>query len=114
MNTLGSRLCYVRELRGLNQEELAKLAGVTQAAVSNLENRDSKSSSATPQLARALGIDAYWLATGEGAMDLGETLSPDEQRLMDDYRSADPAAKESLALTARAFASSCEIKNRAG
>lgn len=39
---------------------------MTQPAYSDLERGESASSSLVPQIARALGVNALWLATGEG------------------------------------------------
>ena len=36
--TMGDRMCFIRDMRGLKQAELARRTGVTQAAISNLEN----------------------------------------------------------------------------
>lgn len=65
----GERLKYARERAGLNQADLARKAGgLTGAAVSQLESGVSKGP--RPEnlaaLARVLGVDIYWLATGEG------------------------------------------------
>lgn len=65
-DTPAKRLKGSREARELTQTQLAKAAGVSQSDVSKLERGDSLSTSRWPQLARALGVDGYWLTTGEG------------------------------------------------
>lgn len=37
MDTLSSRLAHARELRGLTQTQLAKLVGVSQSTIGNIE-----------------------------------------------------------------------------
>jgi len=64
----GDRLKLARERAGLSMAELARNAGgISGSAISQLEAGTSKG--ARPEnlaaLARALGVDMYWLATGE-------------------------------------------------
>lgn len=65
---LGNRVKQAREFRELKQGELADLIGWSQQALSTLENRDSKKSSFTAQIARALDVDIDWLMSGVGTM----------------------------------------------
>jgi len=63
------RLKEAREAAGLTQAELArKTGGLTGAAVSALESGVSKGP--RPEnlaaMAKVMGVDIYWLATGEG------------------------------------------------
>lgn len=69
---LGNRLKQARNARGLSQQQLADLAGMTQAAVGALEVRDSKHSTKVLALAKALGVNVEWLADGRGPMDRSE------------------------------------------
>lgn len=61
------RLRWARNLSGMSQEQLARLAGCTQANVSKLERTAERGSSWTAQIANALGVHPIWLATGQGA-----------------------------------------------
>jgi len=63
-STMAERLLTAREHASLSQVELAKLVGVSQAAVSGIESGESKRSSYLPELARACGVDVNWLAFG--------------------------------------------------
>lgn len=65
MATLGDRLRSVRVHRKLSQADLARLANVTQGAISHLENGRSESSRELTLIANALGIDANWLLHGD-------------------------------------------------
>ena len=67
-NTFGARLRSARITADLTQTQLSvKTEGAcSQANISKLESRNATGSEYTAQLARALGVDAYWLATGKG------------------------------------------------
>lgn len=63
----GRRLKMARSHAGLTQKQLAPKAGMSQSNLSELETVGHESGK-TAQLAAALGVDAHWLATGEGNM----------------------------------------------
>lgn len=69
LHTFGNRLKFMREKRGLNQKTLEALTGVKQATISKLERGGMGKTTGINRLARALGCDAHWLETGEGAWD---------------------------------------------
>lgn len=62
---LGKRVKQRREEIHIEQVDLANYIGVSQASISALENRDSRSSRNTSKLAKALDVTEYWLETGE-------------------------------------------------
>jgi transcriptional regulator with XRE-family HTH domain len=72
----GERLRTARKAAKLSQEQLAAKTGhaCSQANISKLESGVATGSEFTAQLARALRVDAYWLATGEGDPALPGTL----------------------------------------
>ena len=67
---VGMRLWRARKQKGLSQEDLAKAAGVRQAAISQLETGDSQSFRGTTlvAIAQILDVSPDWLATGKGSM----------------------------------------------
>jgi phage repressor protein C with HTH and peptisase S24 domain len=67
MRTLAERLAWAREQRGLTQEALAKLAGVSQSTIGNLESGLRSNPRRIINIADALGVDPAWLAEGRGA-----------------------------------------------
>lgn len=67
-DTLAKRVRYARNKKGLTQAQLGKLIGADQSVIGNLERRDSKSSSYTEELARALGVNLSWLISGSGTI----------------------------------------------
>ena len=66
---IGDRVKRARKHAGLNQRELAKAIGITQPSLSELERGESRSSAYLVQIASVCGVDARWLATGEGMME---------------------------------------------
>jgi SOS-response transcriptional repressor LexA len=69
----GKRLKAARAHAQLSQEQLAKRIGMAQSTLAAAEST-GHGSRKTPQLAAACGVNAHWLATGEGGML--STVSP--------------------------------------
>jgi transcriptional regulator with XRE-family HTH domain len=80
----GQRLKQARQHAKLTQKQLAPLSGVTQGTLSELETK-AYGSANTVQLAAACGVNAHWLATGEGEMLSGDAppVSPPELTVAD-------------------------------
>lgn len=55
--TLGQNLRRLRELKGVSQEKMGKIAGVSQKTVSNLENQQSIVS---PKLSTLISVAEYF------------------------------------------------------
>lgn len=81
-NSFAARLRQAREEAGLNQEQLAERVGITQGQISKLELGIREESTKTAEIAHELGVNAYWLATGNGNKK-GPTIGPFEL-LIDD------------------------------
>lgn len=64
---ISDRLRQARLAKELSQEELAKLAGVTQGTIANIENGHRKQPRGLLSIARALGIDPTYLLTGQAS-----------------------------------------------
>ncbi|WP_293937628.1 helix-turn-helix domain-containing protein [Iodobacter sp.] len=69
---IGSRIIQAREALGWQQKTLARMLEdkniMTQQTLSDLEKGKNSSSRKTFELATMLGVNPYWLATGEGEM----------------------------------------------
>jgi transcriptional regulator with XRE-family HTH domain len=64
---LGERLFHTRQEAGLGMRALAKKAGVGEATINETEKgRRIPGADIVERLARALGVNAAWLAYGEG------------------------------------------------
>lgn len=74
MTTLAQRIKLARSHARLTQKALADKAGVEQPAVSQLETGKSLKSAHLPVIAQACGVNALWLATGQGDMITGSGL----------------------------------------
>lgn len=62
------RIRAARKHAGLTQSELARLVGIDQTSISNLERGKSQGSSHTASIARVCGVSAIWLEAGLGEM----------------------------------------------
>lgn len=84
MSTFAERLKSMREQKGLTQDALAKLIDRTksQSVIASLESGANKSSSYIPEIARALGVDSYWLKTGKGQPNASNAVLTDDERTL--------------------------------
>lgn len=108
MKTLGERLKWARERKGLSQEELGKAAGMTQGGIGHLEQDLRQTSRRMAQLAHALEVNPLWLAEGKGEPDSQPEILPpshapsielvyashEELRLLTQFRQATPIGKQ--------------------
>lgn len=74
MNTLGDRLKSARENKSLSQQEVAERAGMSQPTYYKIESGKTKRTTYLNDLARVLGVDANWLATGQGSMQTNQQI----------------------------------------
>lgn len=94
MTTFADRLKDSRIKSGLTQEGLAKAIGQKkQSVIASLESGQNKSTSYLPEIAKALGVDAYWLKTGKGSPN-STSLKPEEQLILDAFRVFDATDRE--------------------
>ena len=63
----GRRLVLARTLKGMTQHQLSQATNVSQPTIGSAEIQ-AKGSMHTAQFAKVLGVDAFWLATGQGDM----------------------------------------------
>lgn len=65
---LKDRIKQARKLAKLTQKDLADQIGITQPSLSELETGKSQSTSYIASIARACGVDPFWLETGSNKM----------------------------------------------
>ena len=77
MQTMGDRIRLLRNAKGLNQEELGRLCGVTGAAVSMWENGATANIKSEPlfKLLRTLGTDLAYLIYGPDRLPAEEVAA---------------------------------------
>lgn len=75
METFGQRLMIAMDKEGVNQSELAKLIGISQPSVQYLCKTGSGSKHLT-KIAKALNVNADWLATGAGSSEACNEKAP--------------------------------------
>jgi len=84
MTTFAERCKYAREKSSLSLVKVAESIGVSTQAVWNYENRPDGGVAIELlfPLADTLGVEARWLATGEGVMVDSETPSFETRRVL--------------------------------
>lgn len=98
----GKRIRFARKARGLRQIALAKLIGIAQSAISDLETGNSKDmeGSTLVGLVKHLGVNPHWIMHGDGPMffDDDDSISLIESfgKMTDANRAALLAAADAL------------------
>jgi transcriptional regulator with XRE-family HTH domain len=106
IKTIGDRLRYVREYRGMNQTELSEALDSTQSMLSNLETDASRKPSAPTllKIAAVLQCNADWILTGRGdPFEINTIGRTTEKRLLSLFREMDPKQQSALLATAEAL-----------
>ncbi|MEQ1188019.1 MULTISPECIES: helix-turn-helix domain-containing protein [Acinetobacter] len=75
---LKDRLKEARKKAGKSQKDVVAAVGITQSALSQLETGLVNSSTHLPSIAKFLGVDVYWLQTGEGSPSMGINIQDNE------------------------------------
>lgn len=75
METLAERIKYARESKGLSQQDVAKMAGISQPTFFKIENGLTQKPRNILDIAKALGVQVDWLATGDGDMTPKPTIA---------------------------------------
>lgn len=91
---IGTRLKQARKNAGKSQKDVVDAVGITQSALSQLENGLVASSSHLPSIANYLGVDALWLQTGVESNQLFVVDSWDSNTPLDDDEVAIPFFKD--------------------
>lgn len=77
-----------REQASLSQEELAKILGVSQQAISHYENGSREAGyDILAKMSKLFNVTTDYLLGLTSFPEAGEQLSPDEKKLLDTYRS---------------------------
>ncbi|HGM9964243.1 TPA: XRE family transcriptional regulator [Providencia stuartii] len=82
--TLAQRLKQARKNAGITQNELAKLVGVSQAAIQKIETGKAATSTRLIEISKALNVDPEWLSVGTGDNPVPHISSSVKIELADD------------------------------
>jgi len=77
---LKDRILERRTALGLSQAQLAEKSGVSQVTIQHLESGRNSTSKKLLDIARALGVTAEWLASGEGPRREASNVAPVSQQ----------------------------------
>lgn len=86
LETVGRRIKWAREQKGLTRPKLSKMAKIPYSTLAGLENGDQQTSTFLPVLAEHLGVSALWLASGRGFRSRGEELTAPQPALTEPTR----------------------------
>ncbi len=76
VNTIGERVKWVREQRGMTQAKLAKLAGVSTSTIGNLESGLRDKPRELNAIASALRANPAWIETRKGDWESANNVEP--------------------------------------
>lgn len=104
---MGERIKAARTDAGYDQQEFAKLVGMSQSALSEVESGRSKEprASAFMRMVRLLQVSPRWLAEGKGPM---RDHNDDERELIEVFRGIDEKSRRLLLASARALKQQAE------
>ena len=104
MDTLAKRLRHAREDRDLTQTGLAKLAGVSQGTIGNIEAGIRGGLQSLAPIAMALQINYLWLRDGNGEMNSSTPTDglPLSRELLDHLATVAPDERRRIENTIRA------------
>ncbi|EIJ44003.1 putative transcriptional regulator [Beggiatoa alba B18LD] len=94
---IGKRLLYLRESKGLNQEEISDSVGISLRAYQNYERGERTiSKELIHALLSTYGVDPVWLLTGDGNMYRNEKPAPRTQAIVEMIESLDDSQKQKI------------------
>lgn len=98
MNVTAQRVAAARERCGLDQSALARALGVTQGAISKIEQGRTANSRLLPRIAARTGVSLEWLLgeTDDPQDGAAETLTPEERESLEQLRQLRPEQREAV------------------
>lgn len=104
MCTLGARLREERNRLGFTQAELAEIAGIHKNSQGNYENDVKSPDTKYLSLVSEHGIDILYVVTGTRTPH--PEITTEEQKLIENYRAMDEAARLNIQAVGNSFAHS--------
>ena len=93
---VGERLREERERLGMNQTEFGALLGVSRGTQKNYELGANSLDLRYVSALEERGVDAAFVLTGRRSTPLGQLFSPEEEKLIKQYRSITPFDQEAI------------------
>ncbi|MNI77127.1 Antitoxin PezA [compost metagenome] len=94
---IGKRIKNIRKLHKLNQTEFAKIIGISQGNLSEIESEKILPSLETIlRLSQRFKLDLNWLANNASSSTIATHLNEDESTLINLYRQLHEDAKEEV------------------
>ena len=93
---VGERLREERERLGLNQTEFGALLGVSRGTQKNYELGANSLDLRYVAALEECGVDAAFVLTGRRSTPVGQLFSPEEEKLINQYRSITPFDQEAI------------------
>jgi transcriptional regulator with XRE-family HTH domain len=97
MSSPGARVREARELRGLNQKQLAQACGIKQSSISEIETGETKVMGGDTLLAisAALKVRPAWIYYNKGPRESSkaDSLTPEESKILATYNALTPKRK---------------------
>ena len=102
---IGKRIRGLRKTKGLEQGQLAEMAGMPQSTLSSIEHGDSKRPRGDhlARIASALNVSAEWLLGGVGSPARPIQPEMDESELLQIYHDLSEPHRSALMAAARAL-----------
>lgn len=104
VDTLAARVKKLRETLGWTQQQLADAANVSQSMIGNIESGARAQPRKLPQLAKALGVTAEYLSSGEGPERPYNLSDPAMARVLKVMSGATQSTREKIAKLVEAIA----------
>ncbi|HDR1694312.1 TPA: helix-turn-helix transcriptional regulator [Pasteurella multocida] len=114
--SINCRVCLIIEQFGGSITKFSERSGINYRSVQNYMRGDREPNSEAYLKFAQLGININWLLTGQGEMFIGgtpeNTLTQQEQILLEDYRESNEQGKDAIERTAKALANAAALENR--
>lgn len=101
-NGFGNRLLQCMESTGITNAEITKQLNLSKNAIGNYKNNQIPNASILFRLSQILGVTMEWLLTGENISD--NSLTPDEKKLISNYKISSESGKQAIMNVAKTFA----------
>ncbi|MFZ4219735.1 helix-turn-helix domain-containing protein [Enterobacter ludwigii] len=110
---IGERLREERERLGFTQSDFSKAGGVAFRTYCDYEAGKSEPKASTLSLLGGVGVDVLYVVTGQRTPLV--SINNEEQKLVENYRAMDDAARLNMQAVSDSFAkSSQDVKKNAG